>query len=158
MTRLGSMRHPTPHYLLLAFREAMQSLLGTGLAMALTCMAGGAIPLLAAWPDLWTDGEYFVLAFGWVGHWITAGIMLWGFLAVIVPAACLYELLHGTSSPWLVLTAVFETQLLVSTVALCVLGEADHWQSPVIAAIGTGVTVAVSALAVNARERKNQPA
>ena len=149
------MKHPTPDYLLLAVSEAFRSVIGAGVAMLLTCMLGGAIPLAACWTQTPDRGELLVLTIAWIGHWLMAGLMVWGLLVAVVPAWCLYELLHGRTSVWLVLSVALSTQLLVSTVVVSLTSDQEEWQRPVVASLSAlTVIVLVKLVAVQVARKR----
>ena len=151
------MKHPTPDYLLLAVSEAIRSVIGAGVAMLLTCMLGGAIPLAACWTQTPDRGELLVLTIAWIGHWLMAGLMVWGLLVAVVPAWCLYELLHGRTSVWLILSVALSAQLLVSTVAVCLTNHGGEWQRPAAASLSAlAVMVLVRLVALRAARKRTQ--
>ena len=110
------MRHPTPDYVHLVFREALQSLIGGGIATVVTMMSAGALVQLAVWNGRVDD--WWVLAGCWIGHWVVAALMVWGVLVAAVPAWCFTELIHGRKDPLLILPIIFATQIVVSTAAV----------------------------------------
>jgi hypothetical protein len=154
------MKHPTPDYPFVAMQEALRSLTGAGFAMLVVCMLGGSIPTAATWTSLPTVEDWILLAFGWMGHWIMAGVMLWGLLVVLAPIWCLYELLHGSRNPLLVLVALLITQLLVSTVAVCTFAGGEERMHPIIASSMVtlfAIIVTLWATRVAARRAAAQP-
>ena len=138
------MKHPTPDYPFLAAREALQSLTGAGLAMLVVCIIGGAIPTVAAWTDLHGTEDWILLTLSWVWHWVMAGLMIWGLVALLVPVWCFYQLLHGSRGPFLVLAAALITQLLVSTVAVCTFADEEERMRPILAS-GTAILLTAGA-------------
>jgi|GEM_PF-2451023 len=136
------MKHPTPDYPALAVKEALQSLIGAGFAIISVCLVASAIPSAALWAEMPDTEDLLMLAFGWVGHWVLAGLMFWGLLAMLVPVWCFYELIHGSRSPVLVLAAAFIAQSIVSTVAVCTFAYEDERTRPLVAS-GAAVLVVV---------------
>src|SRR5262245_52550656 len=112
------MNRPPPDTPFAAVRAAMQSVTGASLAMLAVWVRGGAIPTAALCDRPPRADDWLPLAFAWVGHWVVAGLMMWGVLALLVPIWCLHELLHGNRRPLAVLALAFVTQLVISTIAI----------------------------------------
>jgi hypothetical protein len=130
--RGNSMKHPAPDYPFLAVREALQSLSGASLAMSVIGMVGGAIPIAASWTRPPSAEDWILLLVGWLGHWVMAGLMIYGLIAMLAPVWCFQQLLHGYRSPFRVLAVALISQLLVSTVAVCTNADDGERMRPIL--------------------------
>jgi hypothetical protein len=137
------MEHPTSDYPIVAFGEALRGLTGAGIAMFVVCAIGGAVPTVAGWRYLPGTEDWVFLTVAWVWHWAIAGLMFWGLLALLVPVWSFHELLHGNGSPFLALAVALITQLVVSTVAVCIV-EYEYERMRPIAASGGIILVVIS--------------
>jgi hypothetical protein len=117
------------------FGGACQSLLGGMVVWLLTCVAAGAVPVLANtdWTDPLSRSELdWTLTFAWVGHLILATLFLWGIIVLCIHGLCLAALAHGTHGTLRVLSIVFVAQLTTSTIFV-MLGRGDWWWRPALA-------------------------
>jgi hypothetical protein len=125
------MKEPSPDYPFVAVQEALQSLTGAGAAMLLVCALGGAVPTVAGWNRISSAEDWILLTIAWIWHWAMAGLMVWGLLALLVPVWCFHELLNGNRSVHQVLAIAMITQLIVSTVAVCIFAYEDQRIRPI---------------------------
>lgn len=144
------MKHPTPDYPLVAFGEALRSLTGAGMAMFAVSAIGGAVPTVAGWQYLPGTEDWVFLMVAWIWHWAIAGLMFWGLLALLVPVWSFHELLHGNGNPFPALAAALITQLVVSTVAVCIV-EYEYERMRPIAASGGFIFIVVAAMLLISR-------
>ena len=151
------MKHPTPDYPIVAFGEALQSLTGAGIAMFTVCAIGGAVPTVAGWRYLPGTEDWAFLTIGWIWHWAIAGLMFWGLLALLVPVWSFHELLHGNGSPFLALAATLITQLVVSTVAVCIVEQEYERARPIIASSCSILLVGAITMRLLRAEMRNRP-
>jgi hypothetical protein len=121
--------------------------------MLAVCAVGGAVPTVAGWRYLPGTEDWIFLTIAWVWHWAIAGLMFWGLLALLVPVWSFHELLDGNGNPFLALAAALITQLVVSTVAVCVVEYEYERLRPVVASGGV-IVVAVAAMVWFARSTK----
>jgi hypothetical protein len=138
------MKDPTPDYPFVAVQEALQSLSGAGAAMLLVCALGGAVPTVAGWNRFSSAEDWILLTIAWIWHWAMAGLMVWGLLALLVPVWCFHELLNGNRSVHQVLAIAMITQLIVSTVAVCIFAYEDQRIRPIVASGCTILVIVVS--------------
>lgn len=105
------------------FREALRTLFGSILAALFVSMAGGFVAaLLTEWSEMHISDWLVVFFLGWVGHWVVACMMLWGFLFLVLQCAGLYSLVSGSRDPLFTLGLMFCNQVFVSIVALIIYG------------------------------------
>lgn len=105
------------------FRDALKTLFGSIFAAIFVTMAGGFVAtLLTYWGEMYFSDWPVLLCLGWIGHWVIACMMMWGFLFLVLQCSGLYSLISGSRDPLLTLGLMFCNQVFVSIVALIIYG------------------------------------
>jgi len=150
------MKSPSDDYPYLVIQDALQSIIGGGIAMLLTVTLAGAIPQAAAWSGEVEGRDWLALGGAWFGHWVVAGMMVWGVIASLIPAWCFNELINGRKSPLLVLPLTFGIQLFVSTIAIAIMNEHDAARRAAFASISALGLMLIVIFALIRLCRRNQ--
>ncbi|PAW77258.1 MAG: hypothetical protein B9S32_12205 [Verrucomicrobia bacterium Tous-C9LFEB] len=131
-------------YPLTPFREALTSVTGALISATLVSMVAGAIQLFVYDIRDTPSMSFILLALAWFGHWIAAGLAIWGFLFLPIHFVCLHRLIHGLSDPFVLLGVLFCNQILVSTLTLCMFCR--EWEERRTLLISGAVAIGLGAL------------